>query len=848
MIETVDNRDELIKYCFDILWKATEGKIISVTFNKNPLFTVTFNLIDGDSKTLNLEAPKVVLITRENFIKILRVTEQNEKEIAIDDEEEPSNSSTEIAIQESVQNSSFDVEADSTLSINNQISNDSIDLIPIQRADSLSDEYSNSDEENDEQNFDAALTLLHDAKETSQSTDRHQFKINTKFKAAKKVKTNERFDKVNDGRVSSNLIEDSPLKSMNEAWDQSLVANNVQENTSNKVNELTARDKCDEMEDIQMSQQDNTINEKERMEYTSSESPDADLDESQASGRLQSSNKVVNLSQTLNDPEFSEEIEYENDVNTNQVEDNDSDEEIEEQGNLVRKRKINRKYKASKKVKKIDTNIITEHNNETHGGEQNNDVEVLSEGSSLPSIEVFSKITNETAETTISSDNAISNQGIDQSKEGFDESSVNSSNKINESTLIIDKLSKITLENSQQANNPIDEIAHDPLQENSSVDVHNNNQQEDILNKSNSSITTRVESSNSNDSEFSELDDDTDLNRTSVYVDKLKKLRDNFAAGDPSNLFEMYSKPPDKYFEEVSTKISLNPLPSHIKDVNGCLNYLKIWDQHFNHCEKVINDQQYRRIELIYSLSELFFILLTLCSQEQQEESSKKTTNHWKGNNIKTRMYEKLGNKNKRGILMKWTACWRIHHILWVTNITPRELINVDLNATYFLTATNEEYNFLIKELIGNAEFPDFTNPKATGGKVVTVTFNNQLRLATISLDNGTSTIVNLERIADNKNVLKCQLYNKSVSDNSEHDQGMDKLINVVSEMFNQSKNSMQADDSENVCQPNNERVNINNQDDERNDESEIENIINLSRNININIQDNNNDQKDNDK
>ncbi|CAG8787519.1 16944_t:CDS:1, partial [Racocetra fulgida] len=67
------------------------------------------------------------------------------------------------------------------------------------------------------------------------------------------------------------------------------------------------------------------------------------------------------------------------------------------------------------------------------------------------------------------------------------------------------------------------------------------------------------------------------------------------------------------------TEISLNPLPSHIKDVNVCLNYLNIWDQHFNHCEKVINDQQYKRIELIYSLSELFFILLALCSQEQQE-------------------------------------------------------------------------------------------------------------------------------------------------------------------------------------------------------------------------------------
>ncbi|CAG8524159.1 7368_t:CDS:2, partial [Cetraspora pellucida] len=208
----------------------TEGKIISVTFNKNPLFTVTFNLIDGNFKMLNLEVPKVVLITRENFIKILRVTEQNEKEIAIDDKEETSNLSTEIAIQESAQNSSFDVEAYNLY--------DSIDLIPIQHADSLSDEYSSSDEENDELNFDAALTLLHEAKGTHQSTDRHQFKINTKFKAAKKVKTNEQFDK------------DSSLKSMNEALNQSLVINNVQKNTSNKVNKLTAGDKCDEVKDI----------------------------------------------------------------------------------------------------------------------------------------------------------------------------------------------------------------------------------------------------------------------------------------------------------------------------------------------------------------------------------------------------------------------------------------------------------------------------------------------------------------------------------------------------------------------------------------------------------------------
>ncbi|CAG8554633.1 15742_t:CDS:10, partial [Cetraspora pellucida] len=87
-----------------------------------------------------------------------------------------------------------------------------------------------------------------------------------------------------------------------------------------------------------------------------------------------------------------------------------------------------------------------------------------------------------------------------------------SSNKINESTLIINKFSKITLENSQQANNPIDEITHDPLQENNSVDVHNNNQRISLT----KAIAQHVESSNSNDSEFSELDDDTGLKQSSA--------------------------------------------------------------------------------------------------------------------------------------------------------------------------------------------------------------------------------------------------------------------------------------------------------------------------------------------
>ncbi|CAG8855101.1 8031_t:CDS:2, partial [Gigaspora margarita] len=49
------------------------------------------------------------------------------------------------------------------------------------------------------------------------------------------------------------------------------------------------------------------------------------------------------------------------------VEDNNSDEEIEEQENLARKCKINRNYKASKKAKKLI--LILQSTTMKHGGE-----------------------------------------------------------------------------------------------------------------------------------------------------------------------------------------------------------------------------------------------------------------------------------------------------------------------------------------------------------------------------------------------------------------------------------------------------------------------------------------------
>ncbi|CAG8798964.1 2920_t:CDS:1, partial [Cetraspora pellucida] len=140
---------------------------------------------------------------------------------------------------------------------------------------------------------------------------------------------------------------------------------------------------------------------------------------------------------------------------------------------------------------------------------------------------------------------------------------------------------------------------------------------------------------------------------------------------------EMYSKPIETYFTEDTAPTSFGPLPNLRMDITNCLEFLYQWEQNFEQCEKEIIDQHYKMLKLIYSLSDFFFILLILCYQEQQHKVSQKTldksTENWKGADIKSRMNKKIGNQRK--VLKNWTACWRLHHFLWVTNITPTEMI-----------------------------------------------------------------------------------------------------------------------------------------------------------------------------
>ncbi|CAG8740189.1 14105_t:CDS:1, partial [Cetraspora pellucida] len=88
MIQTVENKEEIIKNSVKHIWKATEAKVVTITFDE-PLNSATITLNNGNKTILNLDTPGVVLINEEIFKKIVNVVNRsNRKEPIIIDEVE----------------------------------------------------------------------------------------------------------------------------------------------------------------------------------------------------------------------------------------------------------------------------------------------------------------------------------------------------------------------------------------------------------------------------------------------------------------------------------------------------------------------------------------------------------------------------------------------------------------------------------------------------------------------------------------------------------------------------------------------------------------------------------------
>ncbi|CAG8712067.1 23002_t:CDS:2, partial [Racocetra persica] len=197
---TVKNKEEIIKNSVKHIWKATEGKVVTITFD-DPLNSATITLNNSNKPILNLNVPEVVLINEEIFRKIVNVVDgSNRKEPIIINE-------VEIRLQEN--DSEASVSVDQTLnykeSDNNAIGKDQGN--EIQDLDSVAEplnyEESDKNQENETQDLNSSI----------------------------QVKLHANDEPVNNfiERVPSNLIEDS-LPSVNEILNSS--STNIMKQTS----------------------------------------------------------------------------------------------------------------------------------------------------------------------------------------------------------------------------------------------------------------------------------------------------------------------------------------------------------------------------------------------------------------------------------------------------------------------------------------------------------------------------------------------------------------------------------------------------------------------------------------
>ena len=84
MFETIEDNEEIIKASIKLIWIATNGKVVNITFD-DPILSAKVVLDNGTSKIIILDEPEAVLLNKNNYIMI-RNELAGKSSIAIDEE------------------------------------------------------------------------------------------------------------------------------------------------------------------------------------------------------------------------------------------------------------------------------------------------------------------------------------------------------------------------------------------------------------------------------------------------------------------------------------------------------------------------------------------------------------------------------------------------------------------------------------------------------------------------------------------------------------------------------------------------------------------------------------------
>ncbi|CAG8781498.1 28931_t:CDS:2, partial [Gigaspora margarita] len=198
IFETIEDNEEIIKASIKLIWIATDRKVVNIIFD-DPMLSAKVVLDNDTSNIIILDEPEAVLLNKNNYRKI-RNELAGKSSIAID--EEPTQESrlvedtiknqlsdsrldaSNITSQETNMESNFEISERDSANDNERAEflqiDDNINELynrlsmynPLQNDSSPSDEYSDTEEENNELIFDS-LGIKKNSNSNDKVTDKH---------------------------------------------------------------------------------------------------------------------------------------------------------------------------------------------------------------------------------------------------------------------------------------------------------------------------------------------------------------------------------------------------------------------------------------------------------------------------------------------------------------------------------------------------------------------------------------------------------------------------------------------------------------------------------------------------
>jgi hypothetical protein len=154
--------------------------------------------------------------------------------------------------------------------------------------------------------------------------------------------------------------------------------------------------------------------------------------------------------------------------------------------------------------------------------------------------------------------------------------------------------------------------------------------------------------------------------------------------------------------KDVAINIPSQTLPTYsATNIESISNYLREWTSLYNQFRSTKHSIEEAMLQLLYKLRGPFMSLLIICATEYKKKKNI-FPNHRTLRSLITDKMKIFLNITERHERRYWTGMWRLIELLHLTQCSGIILVKAGITLTYITTASNEEYNQFLSNLLND--------------------------------------------------------------------------------------------------------------------------------------------------